>query len=64
MKFLTGQYQPSAFDAGIAAMAGQRPLAAGDIITTGTMTDAKPISTGQTGGRIFWYFEGDLSQID
>ena len=32
---------------GIAGIPGQRPLAAGDIITTGTMTDAKPISPGQ-----------------
>ena len=47
--------------AGIAAMAGQRPLAAGDIITTGTMTDAKPISTGQNWRAEFsGILEGDL----
>ena len=32
---------------GIESIPGQRPLAAGDIITTGTMTDAKPIASGQ-----------------
>ena len=47
--------------AGIAAMAGQRPLAAGDIITTGTMTDAKPISPRQNWRAEFsGILEGDL----
>lgn len=47
--------------AGIAEMAGQRPLAAGDIITTGTMTDAKSISPGQNWRAEFsGILEGDL----
>ena len=46
---------------GIAAMAGQRPLAAGDIITTGTVTDAKPISPGQNWrAEFFGILEGNL----
>ena len=46
---------------GIGAMDGQRPLAAGDIITTGTMTDAKPISPGQNWRAEFsGNLEGDL----
>ena len=46
---------------GINAISGQRPLAAGDIITTGTMTDAKPISPGQTWRAEFsGILEGEL----
>ena len=46
---------------GLAAIPGQRPLAVGDILTTGTMTDAKPISSGQNWRAEFsGILEGDL----
>ncbi len=46
---------------GISAIPGQRPLAVGDILTTGTMTDAKPISSGQKWRAEFsGILEGDL----